>query len=59
MLNQLNAISKVLADQPDACVFPTIKLVLVDEIPFLHALVKQYRCITTDRVYPSTNGGFR
>ena len=55
----VNAISKVLAGHADAFALPALKLAFVDEIPFLHALAEQYRCIKPDRAYPSTNGGFR
>jgi hypothetical protein len=36
----VDAISKVLAGDADARALPTLKLVIVDEIPFLHALVE-------------------
>ena len=36
----VNAISKVLAGHADAFALPALKLVLVDEIPFLHILNK-------------------
>ena len=41
----VNPISKVLASHADAFALPTLKLTIVDEIPFLHVLAKQYRRI--------------
>ena len=40
-----SVISKVLAGHANTRTFPTLKLVIVDEIRFLHALVEWYRCI--------------
>ena len=36
----VDAIGKVLAGHADAFALPALKLAFVDEIPFLHALVK-------------------
>ena len=36
----VNAISKVLAGHADTRALPTLKLVIVDEIPILHVLVE-------------------
>ena len=46
----VNAISKVLAGHADAFALPALKLAFVDEIPFLHVLAEQYRCISPLRV---------
>ena len=51
----VNAVSEVLAGHADAFALPALKLAVVDEIPFLHALVEQYRCIASPGLYPSTN----
>ena len=51
----VNAISEVLAGHADAFALPALKLAFVDEIPFLQVLAEQYKCITPDRSYPSTN----
>ena len=36
----VNAISEVLASHADAFALPALKLVIVDEIPFLHVLAE-------------------
>ena len=36
----VNAISEVLAGHADAFALPALKLVFVDEIPFIHVLVE-------------------
>jgi hypothetical protein len=36
----VNAISEVLAGHADTRALPTLKLVIVDEIPFLHVLAE-------------------
>jgi hypothetical protein len=47
----VNAKSEVLADHADTRARPTLKLVIVDEIPFLDALSKEYGSIKPRGAY--------
>ena len=51
----IDAVAEVLTGHADAGSLPTLKLAVIDKVPFLHEYPKQYTCTSTGGWFDATD----